>query len=370
MAKKDFYEVLGVGRGASDDEIKKAYRKLAHQYHPDKKGGDEAKFKEINAAYQVLSDRQKRAQYDQFGQTFEGGGAQGFGGFDFSGFGGQSGAQGFNFEGDLGDLFGDLFGGGFGARGAASNGRTARGEDIAVDVELTLEEVMTGVEKEFRLFMPGKCQKCEGTGAEKGSRVEKCARCSGTGQIQKDRRTMLGVFRQAEVCAECGGTGEKIEKKCRTCGGDGRVKEEKTIKVKIPAGIGEGQTIRLNGQGGAPVFPAKGGKVFGDLYVTAHIKAHPHFERRGSDLVYRLSIPFSLAALGGSENTPTLRKKLKLKIPAGIQPGKVIKVKGAGLPRISGRGEGDLYVVVDVRVPQKLSREQKKLMENLEREGL
>lgn len=368
---KDFYEVLGVKREASDDEIKKAYRKLAHQHHPDKKGGDEAKFKEINEAYQVLSDKQKRSQYDQFGQTFSGtGGSQGFGGFDFSGFGGTGGAQGFNFEGDLGDLFGDLFGGGFGARGAASGRGGNRGEDIAVDVEMTLEEVMTGVEREFKLYMPGKCSECDGLGAEKGSKVEQCARCGGTGQIQKDRRTMLGVFRQAEVCSECSGTGQKIEKRCRKCGGDGRVKEERTIRVKIPAGIDEGQTIRLSDQGGAPKFAAKTGSQNGDLYITAHIKPHPHFQRRGNDLVYNLSLPFSLAALGGSENIPTLKGKLKLKIPSGIQPGKVIKVKGAGLPRLSDRGVGDLYVVVDVRVPNKLSREQKKLIESLSREGL
>lgn len=363
---KDYYSILGVEKGASEEEIKKAYRKLAHQHHPDKQGGDEAKFKEINEAYQVLSDKQKRAQYDQFGSTFDGSGAggAGFGGFDFSGFSNG----GFNFEGDLGDIFGDIFGGaGF---GGSSKARKQRGEDISVDFEISMEEAFVGIDREIKLYMSVPCSKCGGTGAESGSKVEKCKNCGGTGKVQKQRKTMFGVFMQTEVCQDCQGLGEKFEKACSKCGGDGRLKEEKEIKIKIPAGIAEGQTIRISGQGGAGFRSAGGHSSAGDLYVTVHIKKHSFFERKGDDVYYNLSINYSKAALGGSEDIPTLKGKIKLKIPSGIQSGKVIKIKGAGFPHLQGRGEGDLYVIVNVKVPENLSRAQKKIIEDLEKEGL
>lgn len=365
---KNYYEILGVEKGASDDEIKKAYRKLAHQHHPDKQGGDEAKFKEINEAYQVLSDKEKRSQYDQFGSTFEqaGGGAGGFGGFDFSGFGGGANANGFNFEGDLGDLFGDIFGGG----GRTSRSRQERGQDIAVDVELTLEEVLEGVEKEIKLYVAASCPKCAGTGAEPGSKMEKCPTCSGTGYVQKQKRTMFGVFAQNEICVECQGAGERPDKKCTKCGGDGRVKEEKTVQVKIPAGIAEGQTIRISGAGGAGMRPGSGKSVAGDLYVTAHIKRHPLFERRGDDLLFILDVSFTQAALGDSVTIPTLKGKIKLKVPSGIPSGKIIKIGGGGFPHLQGRGSGDMYITVQVTTPEKLTKKQRALLEELKREGL
>ncbi len=361
---KNYYEILGVDRGASDEEIKKAFRKLAHQYHPDKTGGDEIKFKEINEAYQVLSDKQKRSQYDQFGSTFEGAqsGAGGFGGFDFSGFGG---ANGFNFEGDLGDIFGDIFG----ARNAGG-ARPGRGQDVPVDVELGLEEALMGVEKEVRIFVASACQKCDGTGAEPGSKLEECKTCGGSGQVQRQRRTMFGVFAQNEICPDCRGTGERPEKNCTKCGGDGRVKEERTIKVKIPAGIADGQTIRMDGQGEAGYRPAGKGAAAGDLYITVHVRRHPDFERRGDDLFSRLEVSFTQAALGDSVAAPTLKGKIKLKIPSGIQSGKVIKIKGAGMPHLEGRGEGDLYITIQIKTPENLSRRQKNLLEELRKEGL
>ena len=366
---KNYYDILGVAKGADDEEIKKAYRKLAHQHHPDKKGGDEAKFKEINEAYQVLSDKQKRAQYDQFGSTFEGAGAgqgaNGFGGFDFSGFGG--GANGFNFEGDLGDLFGDIFGGG-GAR--TSRAHQEKGRDVAVDIELTLEEALAGVEKEIKLYLSVACTKCGGTGAEAGSKMEKCRTCDGTGYVQKQRRTMFGAFAQNEICSDCQGTGEKPQKKCGKCGGDGRVKEEKIIKIKIPAGIAEGQTIRVSGAGEAGFRPGSGKSAAGELYVTAHLKKHSLFERRGDDLIYKLDINFSQAALGDDVMIPTLKGKIKLKVPAGIQSGKIIKIGGGGFPHLQGRGAGDMYISVQIATPEKLSRKQRSILEELQKEGL
>lgn len=361
---KNYYETLGVEKGASDDEIKKAYRKLAHQYHPDKQGGDESKFKEINEAYQVLSDKEKRSQYDRFGSTFEQGAGGGAGGFDFSGFGG--GANGFNFEGDLGDLFGDIFGGGARTRRA----RQEKGQDIAVDIELTFEEALEGMEREIKLYLSVSCPKCSGTGAEPGSKLEKCPTCGGTGYVQKQRRTMFGAFAQTELCPECQGSGERPEKRCDKCGGDGRTKEEKVIRVKIPAGIAEGQTIRVSGAGEAGMRPGSGKSEAGDLYVTAHLKKHPLFERRGDDLLSKLDITFTQAALGDSTTVPTLRGKIKLKVPSGIQSGKIIKIGGGGFPHLGGRGTGDMYITVQIGTPGKLSKRQRNLLEELRDEGL
>jgi molecular chaperone DnaJ len=357
---KNYYEILGVEKSAGDEEIKKAYRKLAHKHHPDKTGGDEAKFKEINEAYQVLSDKQKRAQYDQFGSTFEGAGAGGQG----AGFGGGQ-QGGFGFEGDLGDIFGDIFGG-----GRSSRARQEKGQDVAVDLEITMEEALEGVEKEIRLYISSSCPKCGGTGAEPGSKLKTCPTCGGAGQIAKQRRTMFGVFAQAEICPDCKGTGERPEKNCTKCAGEGRVKEERNIKVKIPAGIAEGQTIRVSGQGEAGFRPASGKSVPGDLYVTVHIRKHPLFERRGDDLYHKLDVNFTQAALGDSVNVPTLKNKLKLKIPSGIQSGKIIKIAGGGFPHLQGRGRGDMYIIVQIQTPEKLSKKQKSLLEDLRKEGL
>jgi molecular chaperone DnaJ len=266
---KDYYNILGVSKEASDEEIKKAYRKLAHKYHPDKGGGDEAKFKEINEAYQVLSDKQKRGQYDQFGSAFDqagAGGGQGFGGFDFSGFSGGS-PGGIKFEfgengGGFGDIFGDIFG-----REERDGQRQERGNDVSIDVDITLEEAAVGIEREVRIYISSACSDCKGSGAKTGSKIINCKTCHGTGQIKKERRTILGVFAQMEICQDCRGRGEKPEKNCGKCGGDGKVKENKSIKIKIPAGISDGQTIRLSRQGEVGFRPASGKSVPGDLSI-------------------------------------------------------------------------------------------------------
>ena len=365
---KDYYELLGVSKDASDDQIKKAFRRAAHKYHPDKEGGDEAKFKEINAAYQVLSDKQKRGQYDQFGSSFDQGGSpggQGFGGFDFSG------GQGFNFEfggdgGGLGDIFGDIFGGG----GKSQSQTQGKGNDVSVDVEITLEEAVSDTEKDLNIYLSSICQQCEGTGAKNKSDIIKCKTCNGLGQIKKERRTMLGIFAQMEVCQDCQGYGEKPEKSCDKCGGDGKIKESKTIKIKIPAGIADGQTIRLSGQGEVGFRPASGKSVAGDLYVAVHVKPHSIFKRNADDIIYNLEINYSQAVLGDKLKIPTIYGEVNLKIPSGIQSGKIIRLKDKGLPHLQNRGKGDMLVVVLIKTPQKISRSQKRILEDLRKEGL
>lgn len=374
---KDYYNILEVSRESTDEEIKKAYRKLAHKYHPDKAGGDEAKFKEINEAYQVLSDKQKRAQYDRFGGAFDqagAGGGQGFGGFDFSGFsnafsGGGPGGIKFEFGEDLGGGFGDIFGDIFGGGGEKRN-QQERGSDVSVDIEISLEEAAAGIEKEINLYLSSVCSKCGGSGAEPESKISSCKTCHGTGQIKKERRTILGIFAQMEICRDCRGKGESPEKNCSKCGGDGKVKESKAIKVKIPAGIADSQTIRLSGQGEVGFRPAAGKSVPGDLYITVHEKPHSLFNRKGDDVYYRLGINFSQAALGDKIEIPTLRGKIKLKIPAGIQSGKIIKLKDKGISRLQGYGHGDMFVVIQVKTPEKLSKKQKEVIEKLRDEGI
>lgn len=361
---KDYYEILGVGKSASDDEIKKAYRKLAHKYHPDKSGGDEAKFKEINEAYQVLSDKNKRAQYDQFGQTFQGaGGGQGFGGFDFSnfdfdGFSRQGGGGGINFEfggADFEDIFSSVFGGRKRGRGAK------RGADIQVDVEITFLEMVRGTEREIRLRKSVACDRCHGTGGEPGAKKKTCPTCQGTGQVRKTTRSFFGTFSQVGVCPECGGEGEVYEKKCTKCGGDGRVKEEQTIKITIPAGIEDGGILSVQGAGEA----GEKGSQPGDLYITVHIETHKDFTRQGQDILSTEHIAFPLAALGGQIEVNTIDGKLILKIPSGTQSGEVFRIKEKGIPNVHGYGRGNQLVKIIVDVPKKLSREQKRLIEEL-----
>jgi molecular chaperone DnaJ len=368
---KDYYNILGVAKGASDDEIKKAYRKLAHQHHPDKSGGNEAKFKEVNEAYQVLSDKEKRTQYDQYGQTFEqaqqqGGGFSGFDGFrDFSSY-----AEGFDFnfggggQGGFSDIFGDIFeqaGFGGGAQGGRSRRRRQRGQDIQVDVEISFQEMADGIEREVELYKRVKCARCEGEGVEPGSKKVECGRCQGEGQIRTNRRTILGTFQQTSVCPDCQGEGKIPEKKCKKCGGDGRVREYEKIKVKIPAGIKGGQTIRLENMGEAG---EKGGEA-GDLYVNVHVATDKRFERDGDDIRSVAEISFSQAALGDKISVETIGGEVKLKIPAGTQSGEIFRLKGHGVKHLSRFGYGDHYVRIQVETPKTLTREQRELLEKL-----
>lgn len=374
----DYYEILGVGKGASDEEIKRAYRRLAQKLHPDKPGGDEKKFKEINEAYQVLSDKQKRSQYDQYGQTFEQaqaqgrggfGGAQGFGGFgDFADAFRNANGEGINFEfgGEgFGDIFSDLFGGGR-TRSGRRERRAKKGEDVAIDIELTLEEAFSGIEREVNLYKRAVCPSCKGSGAEAGSKIVNCSTCKGSGEVRQSRRTILGSFTQVFTCPDCSGEGKTVEKKCKACGGDGRVKESAPIKLNIPKGVEDGMTLTLQGAGEAG---PKGG-MSGDLYVNVHIKPHKYFNRRNSDIVYEAEINFSQAALGAKIDVPTIEGTAILTVPCGIESGKVIRMTGKGMPRMDSYGRGDQYVKIKIKTPKSLTRRQKELLEELGKEGM
>lgn len=361
---KDYYDILGVNKGASDDEIKKAYRKLAHKHHPDKSGGDAEKFKEINAAYQVLSDKSKRAQYDQFGHSFDqrGGGQPGggFGGFDFSGFS-QGGGQGFEgFE----DIFSDIFGGGFGGGGRQTR---KAGRDIQIDTEINFEEMVTGAERETTLRRKTTCDVCRGAGGEPGAKEETCPTCQGAGQVRKAVRSVFGTFSQVATCPTCSGIGKVYSQKCHKCKGEGSVREEQTVKIDIPAGISDGQTISLQGYGEAGEL----GAPSGDLYVTVHVKAHPKFERKGNNILSEEHIRFTQAVLGDKIEVQTIDGYVKMKIPNGTQSGEIFRIKSQGIPELGRRGyRGDQLVKIIVDVPKKLSGAQKKLMENLQKESL
>lgn len=360
---KDYYNILGVSRSASEDELKKAYRKLAHQYHPDKSGGNEAKFKEVNEAYQVLSDKTKRQQYDTYGRTFEGapgpgaGAGQGFGGFqwDFSG-GGFSGAE------DISDMFGDFFG--FGGAGRQA-GREARGRDVEVALGITLEEAALGQGKEIHLRRHVSCARCAGSGAEPKSDIDTCKTCGGSGHVSKTVRTFFGTMAQTAVCSACHGRGKIPKYKCAECKGEGIRQVSDAFTLQIPAGIRDGETFRVAGKGEAAPYS---GKV-GDLYVTVRVVEHPRFKREGDHIHTELKIPFSLAVFGGTHEVGTLWGPIHLHIPAGVQSGTVIRAAGKGMPK-RGFGKGDLLVTVNVETPAKLSRKQKELLEELKKEGI
>jgi len=359
----DYYKILGISKGASDDEIKKAYRKLAHKYHPDKSGGDEKKFKEINEAYQVLSDKSKRAQYDQFGQTFEGGAGPGggAGGFDFSGFQGFGGQNngGFEFDfgegGGFGDIFSDIFGGG------RNGGRKKAGRDIQVDVEISFEEMVRGAKREFDLYKKVECDLCQGTGGAPGAKEETCPTCKGSGKIQKTVSSFLGSFSQVSTCQNCQGSGKIFSKKCNKCGGDGRVKENRKISVDIPAGISSGQTISVQGQGEA----GEQGARSGDLYVNVFVRPHNEFKREGNNIISVKHISFSQATLGDKISVETIDGSVTMKVPAGTQSGELFRIRDKGVPALRGSSRGDHLVKIIVDIPKKLSREQKNLIEDL-----
>ena len=361
---RDYYQTLGISRNASPEEIRKAYHKLAHKYHPDK-GGDEKKFKELNEAYQVLSNKEKKAQYDQFGRVFEGEAGPGFdfgsafrkdGGFDFS-FGD------FGDFGDLGEMVEEMFGYG----GLRRKKDLKRGKDIEIDIEIPLEAVLENQEKEIVLYKYITCSRCQGTGAEPGTKVKECFSCRGTGQVQEIKRTFFGSFTRVVVCPECGGEGFRAEKPCNVCRGEGRIKDEENIKISIPAGVDTNQVIKISGRGEAG---RKKGKA-GDLYVRFLVKKHPIFKRKGDDLHLNQSVSFSQAALGDEIEIPTLgESNILLKIPSGTESGKVLRISGKGVPHFSGYGKGHLYVGLEVKTPKKLTKKQKELLEKLKQEGL
>lgn len=356
---KDYYTTLGVDRNASEDDIKKAYRKLAHEWHPDKKGGDEAKFKEINEAYQVLSNKEKRARYDQFGDaSSEGGGGAGFGGFDFRrGFEGFSNGD-FHFEGGFNDIFSDIFGAHRGARGRG----TESGVDIQIDVEISFEEMAHGVKKDVSLRRRMLCTVCAGTGGKSGTKEIPCSKCGGAGQVRRTVRSFLGMFQQVEVCDACRGRGKVYRESCSECRGSGRVLRSETIILEIPAGIEDGQMLSLSGEGEAG---ERGGRP-GDLLVAVHVRPHPALGRRGNDILSTVTISCARAALGETVPIETIEGTVSMKIPPGTAPGEVFRIRGKGIVSIgNARGRGDHLVTVLVRIPNRLSREERKLFESL-----
>jgi len=368
MQSKDYYKILGVEKNASAEEIKKAYRNLAHKFHPDK-GGDAEKFKELNEAYQVLSDAQKRTQYDQFGSAFDNRAAGGFGGAG-AGMGqdgwfwGRPGAE-FDVQfDDLGEMMEEMFG--FGQPGKKRRD-PKKGKDIRLDVEITLEEAFAGVQKEFVISKNDTCPRCFGSGAEPETKIKECFSCRGTGQVQQVKRTFLGSFTQYVICPECGGEGYRPEKPCNVCKGEGRVKKDETVKVEIPAGVDNNQVIKIEQRGEAG---RRGGKA-GDLYVRIFLKAHSMFERKGDDLYILRDITLAQAALGDDIEIPTIEgKDILLKVPPATESGKVFRVSGKGITRFNGFGRGNMYAQINIAVPKKLTKKQKDLLEQLREEGL
>jgi len=345
--KRDFYDILGVARNATDDEIKKAYRKLAMKYHPDRNPDSkeaEGKFKEAKEAYEMLSDPQKRAAYDQYGHAGVdpnmggfGGGGQGFGGFSDA----------------FGDIFGDIFGGG-GARGGRGGPQVYRGADLRYSMEITLEEAAHGHETQIRVPSWSNCDSCGGDGAEPGSKVETCTTCHGAGQV----RVAQGFFSMQQTCPRCSGSGKYIPKPCKKCHGAGKIKSQKTLEVKIPAGIDDGMRIRSSGNG----EPGVNGGPSGDLYVEVHIKEHPVFQREGEDLHCEMPISFIDAALGGEIEVPTLSGKASFDVPEGTQSGRVFRLRSKGIKSLRTALPGDLYIHVQVETPVKLNETQKDLL--------
>ena len=348
--KRDYYEVLGLQKGASADDVKKAYKKMARQYHPDMNPGDKAaeeKFKEINEANEILSDPEKKARYDQFG--FAGvdptygagaGGTGGFGGFDF---------------GDLGDIFGSFFGGGFGGGGRANPNAPQRGDSIRIALTLTFEEAAFGCKKAVTVERTENCDSCHGSGCEPGTTPEICPTCGGRGVVQQRKQTPMGVFSTSAPCPNCGGKGKIIHKPCKDCRGTGSERKRKTIQVDVPAGIDDGQTISLRGQGHA----GKNGGPSGDLLIVITVRPHDLFRRDGTSVLCEAPITFAQAVLGAELEIPTIDGRVKYTLPEGTQSGTTFRLKGKGIPLLHGRGRGDQYVTVYIETPRNLTREQK-----------
>lgn len=362
MEKRDYYEVLGVSKSADATEIKKAYRKLALKYHPDKNPGDkeaEEKFKEAAEAYDVLSNEEKRRRYDQFGHAGVGGAGQG-------GFGGGMSMD------DIFSQFGDIFGsfGGFSGFGGFGGGRSARrvnrGTNLRVKVKMNLQEIATGIEKKIKVKKYVACQHCNGTGAKDGKSYSTCSTCKGSGQVTRVQNTILGAMQTTSTCPTCEGEGKIINEKCTFCNGEGVLMSEEVISINIPAGVGEGMQLSLSGKGNA----ARRGGVNGDLIVLIEEEEHPELVRDGNDLLYNVFIGYPEAVLGETVEIPTIEGKVKVKIEAGTQPGKILRLRGKGLPDVNGYGKGDLLAKVNVWIPKNLSKDEKKLVEKVkEAEG-
>ena len=363
---KDYYEILGVSKGASQEEIKRAFRKKAHEHHPDKGNGNADKFKEANEAYTVLSDEKKRKSYDTYGSNWEnaqrtggfsagGGPASGWEGFDL---GGHSGAQGFDF--DLGDIFGDIFGG-----RSQHSARRNKGIDLEMGINIAFAEAVFGVQKEITLEKRDACKACKGTGAHEGGKVVTCSKCHGQGQIRTQRQTIFGNIASSTSCEVCQGTGKVPEVPCKVCSGAGSFRQEKTISVKIPAGIADGQSVRVAGEGEAGYR----GSVPGDLYLRVRVEAHRELTRDGNNLYKGLPVSFTQAALGAKLLVETLDGKIELKIPAGTQGGTQFRIKGKGVPEVSNPDRrGDLFVIARVIVPNKLNKKEKELLKQIAEE--
>ena len=355
--KRDYYEVLGVERNANADEIKKAYRKAAIKYHPDKNPGDkeaEEKFKEAAEAYDVLSNPDKRARYDQFGHAgMSGAAGSGFGG----GFGG-----GFSME-DIFSQFGDIFGGHFGGFSSRGGGgrRVNRGSDIRVKVKLTLSEIANGTTKKLKISKTIACDKCGGTGAKDSSSYATCSTCNGAGVVNRVENTFFGRMQTQSVCPTCGGEGKTITAKCDKCSGEGVVRGDEVVEIKIPAGVGEGMAVTVQGKGNA----ARRGGVNGDLLVMIDEERNPELIRDGNDLIHNLNLTVTTCILGGEVEVPTIDGKAKIKIAAGTHAGKVLRLRGKGLPDVNGYGRGDILIVVDITIPSSLTSEERKLVEKL-----
>jgi molecular chaperone DnaJ len=364
MAKRDYYEILGIQKSASIDDVKKSYRKLAMQYHPDRNPGNkeaEEKFKEATEAYEVLSDQDKRSRYDRFGHE---GVRQGT---DFHDWTKTNTNDIFSIFNDIfgagfgGSIFDDIFGGGTRAHSRANSNGGERGSDLKISVKLTMEEISSGVEKKIKLKRQEKCQTCGGSGAKGGSGTSTCPTCGGSGELRRASRTMFGQFVNIVQCATCGGTGRIIKDPCNTCGGAGRVNGESTIKVKIPAGVSEGNYLTLRGEGNA----GRRGGPNGDLIVMIEEASHEHFKRDGDDIIFELDLSFPEAALGSEVEVPTLTGRAKLKIEPGIQSGKILRMRDKGLPHLNGYGRGDQLVTINIFTPTKLSQKDKDILKEL-----
>ena len=357
---KDYYEILGVNKGASKDEIKKAFYKLAHKYHPDKKEGNEAKFKQVNEAYQVLSDDTKRSRYEQFGRADAqgfGGSQSGFEGFDFSGF--QQGNADFDF-GNLNDIFSDFFGGGM------SGGRreTRRGRDISTEIQISFSDAIFGTNRKILITKTSNCPTCRGSGAKTGSKMETCKICNGKGNIRESKRTIFGNIASTKTCEVCLGTGEVPKELCETCKGKGVLRREEEVSIVIPAGIRDGEMIRMTSFGEAV---SKG--TAGDLYIKINVATHSVFKRQGHDLIMNLNLKLSDALLGTKYPVQTLDGDIEVTIPEGVSMNEILRVRGKGVP-ISKNKRGDLLIKLNIKLPEKLSRKSREIIEQLKKEGI